>query len=44
MKSITKYQADDGTEFATESDCLAHEALCAEIAEIVARLNPLDVP
>lgn len=40
MTPITRYQADDGAEFATESDCLAYEGMIAEITKIVARLNP----
>lgn len=31
MKTLTKYQADDGTEFANEADCITHESLCAEV-------------
>jgi hypothetical protein len=38
MKTIKKFQADDGTEFTKESDCIAHEALCAEIDEIMRKL------
>lgn len=38
MKAIQKFQAEDGTEFATQVACRAHEALCAEIAKIMATL------
>ena len=38
MKTINKFRADDGAEFATEAACMAHEALCAEITEIMATL------
>lgn len=38
MQEITKFKADDGTEFDSKSACLAHEALCAEIAEVMATL------
>ena len=41
MEAITKYRADDGSEFRTQAECLAHEALCAEIAAVVATLPPL---
>lgn len=38
MQAIQKYRADDGAEFAAEVDCIAHEALCAEVTEIMATL------
>jgi hypothetical protein len=38
MKAIQKFKADDGAEFATMAACVAHEALCAEVAEIMATL------
>ena len=38
MKAITKFKAEDGVEFNSEADCIAHEALCAEIDEIMATL------
>ena len=38
MKTIQKFMADDGAEFVFEADCVAHEALCAEVAEIMATL------
>ena len=41
MKAITKYQAADGAEFATESKCAAYEALCSEVAQVVAALPTL---
>jgi len=40
MNPITKFQADDGTEFNTKDACIAHEMLCAEIAEVMALLPP----
>lgn len=39
-KLVAKYKADDGAEFNNEADCIAHEALCAEIAEVVRLLPP----
>lgn len=39
MKEITKYVADDGTEFSTWQDCSAHESLCIEIANIMSVLD-----
>lgn len=41
MKSITKYVANDGTEFNTKADCLRHEALIVEIDEIMSDLPEL---
>lgn len=38
VKEITKYQADDGREFKTKEDCLAHELLCDKVAGIVSNL------
>lgn len=38
MEEIRKYRADDGAEFNNEGACIAHEALCAEINEIMATL------
>jgi hypothetical protein len=38
MKSATRYIAEDGTEFRSEADCISHEALCAEIAEVMSTL------
>ncbi len=38
MKTITKYIADDGTEFRDELKCLEHEALCSEIADVMSVL------
>jgi hypothetical protein len=40
MKAIRKYQAEDGSEFNSEADCIAYEALCAEIDEVMATLPP----
>lgn len=38
MKVITKYQADDGTEFNSKLDCMKHEVLCEKIQQIMALL------
>jgi hypothetical protein len=35
MKPITKYQAADGSEWKTESECLAHESLCDRVAVVM---------
>lgn len=40
MKTITQYQANDGTIFSSKEECLAHETLCDEIDLIMIRLNP----
>lgn len=40
METITKFKADDGEEFDAKSDCMAHEALCAEISEVMRLLPP----
>jgi hypothetical protein len=44
VKTISKYKADDGSEFNTETECLKHEALCTEISAAVAALpkSPTD--
>lgn len=38
MQAIQKFLAEDGAEFNTEAACVEHEALCAEVAEIMATL------
>jgi hypothetical protein len=38
MQAIQKFKADDGAEFRTEAECISYEALCAEVAEIMATL------
>lgn len=38
MKTITKYQANDGTEFPNANDCLAHEKLCQLVARVMSKL------
>ena len=38
MKRITKYLADDGTEFNTEIEAVNHDALCLEIKEVMSDL------
>lgn len=43
MKLIEKYVANDGTEFSSAEKCLAHEALCAEIDAVMARLPQIPV-
>jgi hypothetical protein len=40
MKAITKYSADDGTEFDDEGQCRSYEELCREIAGITAPWPP----
>jgi hypothetical protein len=40
MKTITKYLSDDGMEFCDEQKCIGYEALCKEVAEIMATLVP----
>lgn len=40
MKTITRYLADDGTEFTEEQACMGHEALCAEVRDLLAKLPP----
>lgn len=42
MKMITQYQANDGTIFSSEEECLAHESFCAEIDLIMIRLNQIE--
>ncbi|HEU4662507.1 MAG TPA: hypothetical protein VFS55_00605 [Dokdonella sp.] len=41
MKTVTRYQSDDGLFFETEVACRKHEALVARVAEILARLRPV---
>lgn len=41
MQSITKFKADDGTEFYDKGECLAHESLCAQVASVMAELPAL---
>lgn len=38
MKTIKKYEANDGTEFNSEAACMRHEALCTEIDEVMSSL------
>jgi len=38
MKIITKYRADDGTEFNSEAEAVNHDALCLEIKEVISDL------
>jgi hypothetical protein len=40
-KAITKYQAEDGSEFVTEAEAQAHDRLCAETADIIKLLHPI---
>jgi hypothetical protein len=40
MKRISKYVADDGTEFSCEHKCVAYEEDCAKIDEIMSVLKP----
>lgn len=39
MKAITRYQADDGSEFRTAEDAAAHDVLCVKIAEAMKPLG-----
>jgi hypothetical protein len=39
MKTITKFQADDGCEFKTSDECQAHESLCAAVVKIMSKLT-----
>jgi hypothetical protein len=41
MKTITKYIANDNTEFYEEDKCRAYEAACAEIERIMAPLGQI---
>lgn len=41
VKAIIKYCVDDGSEFATMDEALAHDSLCAEIADLMKRLHPI---
>jgi hypothetical protein len=38
MREISKYVADDGTEFGSKESCQSYEATCADIAAIMAKL------
>jgi hypothetical protein len=40
MKTLTKYVAADGAEFASAPECEAYENICARISAIVGRLEP----
>jgi len=42
MNTITKFKADDGTEFNSVTDCAEYELLCAKVDKIMAPLG--DVP
>lgn len=45
MKAITKYVSDDGREFTDEAKCVAYEVLCAKVAAIMSKLDPIpDLP
>lgn len=45
MQVLTKYKSDDGREFLDLSKCIAYEALCKEIGEIMSQLVPIpDLP
>ena len=35
MKAITKYKANDGTEFETEKQCQEYESLCARVSAVM---------
>lgn len=36
VKEVTRYKTDDGSEFSDKERALAHEALCSEVAAIMA--------
>lgn len=38
MRPVTRWQSDDGNEYGTEAECIAHEALDAKVAAIMAPL------
>lgn len=42
MEQITKYRADDGTEFHEKEKCVEYESLCDEILILMSRLP--DIP
>lgn len=35
MEQITKWKADDGTEFTEESECAAYEKMCADVTLVM---------
>lgn len=43
MKSITKFQSDDGSEWTTPEQALARDRLCREVNEAMALLPPRPV-
>lgn len=43
MRTITKYVADDGSEFGTVVECVAYDGLCSEISEIKSHLPPVKI-
>jgi hypothetical protein len=43
MKTITKWVATDGSEFADSAACLAYEKLCAEIDALMKDWPPVEV-
>lgn len=40
MKAVTRYLADDGSQWGTETEALKRDALCAEVAEAMRPLGP----
>lgn len=40
MIAVTKYKAEDGTEFSDPKKCLDYEAHCLRIADIMNQLHP----
>lgn len=45
MKPITRFLADDGSEFGSEESCRSYESVCADIRAIMARLPAIpDLP
>ena len=43
METITKFKANDGTEFNDKQKCIDHENLLEEIKEIISKLEPKKV-
>ena len=41
MKTIQKYEANDGSVWDTETECLAHESLCERIRNVMKAFPPL---
>lgn len=45
MKTVSRYIADDGSEFATAESCQKYELLCAKVSALMSLLEPIpDLP